>query len=177
MQVAEKKFSKDKILSKTFRSSRNHFRIVKTKLGKAAGFDGMYPEFLVHSGPRTRSWLAELFTDMMQSNLLPKSFKLTKIVALLKPGKSADLPESYRPIALLSVTLNQVIDRIVSPEQADFRNGRCCTDQVLTLTNFIEEGFQHKLKTGVVFVDLTATYDTVWKKPTIQTLAILYATC
>lgn len=34
----------------------------------------------------------------------------------------------------------------------------------MTLTNHIEAGFQRQLKTGVVFIDLTAAYDTVWKK-------------
>jgi hypothetical protein len=28
----------------------------------------------------------------------------------------------------------------------------------------IEAGFQHQLKTGAVFVDLTAAYDTVWRE-------------
>jgi len=31
----------------------------KTKLGKAAaGFDGIYPEFLKYTGPGTRKWLS-----------------------------------------------------------------------------------------------------------------------
>jgi hypothetical protein len=38
-----------------------------------------------------------------------------------------------------------------------------CTEQVLVLTSHIEACFQQKLKTGVVFIDLTAAYDTVWK--------------
>jgi hypothetical protein len=38
-----------------------------------------------------------------------------------------------------------------------------CTEQVLVLTSHIEACFQRKLKTGVVFIDLTAAYDTVWK--------------
>jgi hypothetical protein len=32
----------------------------------------------------------------------------------------------------------------------------------LALTSHIEAGFQRKLKTGVVFIDLTGAYDTVW---------------
>ena len=64
-------------------------------------------------------------------------------------------------------SLNRICDavnEVVPPEQAGFRIGRCCTDQVMSLTNYIESGYQHRLKTGVVFVDLTAAYDTVWKK-------------
>jgi len=47
-------------------------------------------------------------------------------------------------------------------EQAGFRQGRSTSDQVLALTTFIENGFQENLKTGTVFLDLTAAYDTVW---------------
>ncbi|KAJ8897529.1 hypothetical protein PR048_002876 [Dryococelus australis] len=130
---------------------------------------------------RNKIMASKAVTGMLQSNRLPKSFKSTKIVAVQKPGKPADLPESYRPIALLSVMLklferliynriSPVIDRIIPPVQVDFRNGRSCTDQILTLTNFIEEGFQRKLKTGVVFVDLTAACNTIWKKDLLYKL-------
>jgi hypothetical protein len=41
---------------------------------------------------------------------------------------------------------------------------------VLALTSYIESGFQKRLKTGVVFVDLTTAYDTVWKDGLIHKL-------
>ena len=41
-------------------------------------------------------------------------------------------------------------------------SGRSTCDQVLALSTFIENGFQLKQKTGAVFLDLTAAYDTVW---------------
>jgi hypothetical protein len=34
----------------------------------------------------------------------------------------------------------------------------------MALTSHIEAGFQHQLKTGAVFVDLAAAYDTVWRE-------------
>ena len=43
-------------------------------------------------------------------------------------------------------------------------SGRNATrDQVLTLTSYIESGFQIKLKTGAMLLDLGAAYDTVWQ--------------
>lgn len=149
--------------------------IAQTKTGKAAGLDEIYSEFIVHFGPKTRAWLAKFFTNCMMTNKLPKIFKQAKIIAIKKPGKPPELAESYRPIALLSTVLklferlmyNRICDKIneiIPPEQAGFRTGRSCTDQVLALTNFIENGFQLKLKTGLVLVDLTAAYDTIWKK-------------
>jgi hypothetical protein len=44
-----------------------------------------------------------------------------------------------------------------------FRKNLSYTEQVLALKSHIEAGFQRKLKTGVVFIDLTAAYDTVWR--------------
>ena len=56
------------------------------------------------------------------------------------------------------------MENILSDYQAGFRPERSCCDQVLALTTYIENGFQSNLKTGVVFLDLTAAYDTVWHK-------------
>lgn len=148
--------------------------LMDVKTGKSPGFDGIHPEFLVNCGNKTRKWLAAFFSHIMITGKLPKAFKKTKIIAVLKPGKSKDKPDSYRPIALLSccykllerLILNRLgskIHEITPIEQAGFRPSRSCTDQVLSLTTHIEAGFQQQLKTSVAFVDLTAAYDTVWK--------------
>ena len=47
------------------------------------------------------------------------------------------------------------------PEQAGFRPGKSCTSQLLNLTEHIEDGYEKRLITGAVFVDLSAAYDTV----------------
>ena len=54
------------------------------------------------------------------------------------------------------------MDAVVNVDQAGFRPERSTCDQVAALTTFIENGFQQNLKTGTVFLDLTAAYDTVW---------------
>ena len=43
-----------------------------------------------------------------------------------------------------------------------FRRGRSTVHQIVKLTNDIEESFEKRHKAGVVLVDLTAAYDTVW---------------
>ena len=47
------------------------------------------------------------------------------------------------------------------PEQAGFRPGKSCTSQLLNMTEHIEDGYEKRLITGAVFVDLSAAYDTV----------------
>ena len=96
-----------------------------------------------------------------------------KVIALLKPNKPVDDPKGYRPIALLCVPykimerllharLDPVIDPILPKEQAGFRRGKSTVDQVTLLTQDIEDSFQTGEKAGVVLLDLTAAYDTVW---------------
>ena len=57
--------------------------------------------------------------------------------------------------------ISPTVEGLLSPDQAGFRKGRS-TCEVAALTTFIKNGFQHNLKTGAVFLDLTAAYDTVW---------------
>ena len=73
------------------------------KNGKAAGEDGILPEFLKHMGIKGKFWLARLFSTVKNNNTLPKQWREAKVVAILKPGKPDDDPKSYRPISLLSV--------------------------------------------------------------------------
>ena len=85
------------------------------------------------------------------------------------PGR----PKRYRPIALLCVPykflerllhtrLDPVIDPQLPCEQTGFRRGRSTADQVTLLTQDIEDAFDAGEKAGVVLLDLSAAYDTVW---------------
>ena len=49
-------------------------------------------------------------------------------------------------------------------EQAGFREGRITTDQIILRTEDIVAGFQRKEKCGVVLIDFSAAYDTVWHR-------------
>ena len=55
------------------------------------------------------------------------------------------------------------MDAKLIPEQAGFRPGKSCTSQLLNLTptEHIEDGYEKRLITCAVFVDLSAAYDTV----------------
>lgn len=53
------------------------------------------------------------------------------------------------------------MDEKLIPQQAGFRPGKLCTGQIHNLTQTIENGYEAKKITGVVFIDLTAAYDTI----------------
>ena len=52
----------------------------------------------------------------------------------------------------------------VTMRKAGFRRGKSTVDQVLLLTQNNQDSFEAKKNAGAVFIDLTATYDTVWHR-------------
>jgi hypothetical protein len=112
--------------------------LLSVKPGKAAGLDGVYPEFIKNSGRKTKKWLVHLFNDILTTGKLPKLFKQAKIIAILKPGKDGTVASHYRPISLLSVVckilerlilqrIQPLIDAAVRVPQAGVRKNRNCT--------------------------------------------------
>lgn len=81
----------------------------KTKLGKSAGFDGIYPELLIYTGPG--KWLFQFHTDLITTSNLPKMFKKAKVIALLKPGK--DRSEAVSLLIITSKTLERLVLELV----------------------------------------------------------------
>jgi hypothetical protein len=59
--------------------------LLAVKFGQAAGFDGVYPEFIKNSGQRTKEWIVALFNDILKSGKIPKLFKCAKDITILKP--------------------------------------------------------------------------------------------
>ena len=142
------------------------------KNNKAAGLDDILCEQIKHLGSAALQWLLDVFNECMRTNIIPKIWRKSRVIALLKPCKDPASPNSYRPISLLCHTytlferliLNRVasfVDEHLIPEQAGFRPGKSCTSQLLNLTQFIEDGYEEGIITGAAFVDLSAAYDTV----------------
>ncbi|CAH1258394.1 Hypp2004 [Branchiostoma lanceolatum] len=142
------------------------------KNNKAAGLDDILCEQIKHFGPLALQWLLDMLNQSLSTNRIPKIWRKSRVIALLKPGKDPSIPKNYRPISLLCHTyklferliLNRIaplVDELLIPEQAGFRPGKSCTGQLLNLTQYIEDGYEKGLITGAVFVDLSAAYDTV----------------
>ena len=84
-------------------------------------------------------------------------------------------PKSYQPISLFCVPykilerliytrVKPFIDPLFPKEQAGFRCGKSTVDQVVLLTQNIDDSFEAKMKAGAVFFNLTAAYDTGWHR-------------
>ena len=145
------------------------------KPGKAQGPDSIFPELLIHAGPGLKSWLRGLLSSYLRQLKIPKAWRRALVFAILKPSKPVEDPQSYRPISLLCVSykilerliynrVEPIVDPSFPKEQARFRHGKSTLDEVILLARTNEDSFEAKKKTGAVFVDLTAAYDTVWHR-------------
>lgn len=145
-------------------------KIMKNK--KAAGIDGIMTEQIKQLGPVAKKWLLNIFNNCIENNTIPVEWLKSHVVALLKPGKSPNDANNFRPVSLLCHThklfermvLNRIsnkIDRKLIKQQAGFRAGKSCTGQILNLVEEIQKGYENKVITGAGFFDLSADYDTV----------------
>lgn len=174
VRCQKKQLQENDTFSSPFTMDDLNVAIKQMKTGKAAGLDNMHAEFFKVFDVKVLEWLLHLYNDILRSGNIPKIFKKSKILAVVKPGKPGQDPADYRPISLLCIPfkilerlilnrLDPFLDEKFPIEQAGFRKNRSCEDQVLALTTFIENGFQHQLKTFIVAIDLSSAYDSVWR--------------
>ena len=66
--------------------------------------------------------------------------------------------------------MSPVVEQRLIKEQAGFRTAKSCTNQLLNLTQHIEDGYLRGMINGAAFVDISAAYDTVNHRIRIQKL-------
>ena len=112
----------------------------------------------------------------MDKMKIPLLWKKSTIVPVVKPGKDASLPASYRPIALTS-NLCKIMEQMVktrlmwylnkhnllSPGQSGFRANRSTTDHLVSLETSISNALLNKEYQVCVFLDLEKAYDMLWR--------------
>ena len=144
----------------------------ETKVGKAAGMDGVRAEMLKKGGVSVLEWLVRLFNVCFLLSVVPVDWVCACIVPLFK-GKG-DVCEccNYRGISLLSVVgkvygrvlINRIRDRteqVISEVQGGFRRGRGCMDQVFIVRQICEKYLAKGKNVYFAFMDLEKAYDRV----------------
>ncbi|PVD27306.1 hypothetical protein C0Q70_12461 [Pomacea canaliculata] len=105
-------------------------------------------------------------------------WKLGYLVKLPKEGELTQC-RNWREITLLSIPskvltkiilerLKTALDRRLRQEQAGFRRGKSCTDQIATLRIIIEQSIEWQSPLYITFVDFEKAFDsvdreTIWK--------------
>ena len=134
------------------------------------GLDLIENEALKGAGEFLAPGLAELFNGCLRQGVFPASWKVARLITILKKKElDQEDPSSYRPICLLtglSKLLEKVLKtRILStcefhPKQYGFRRGNNTTDAVkdlLTTCKTTKE--RHAV---VIFIDIEAAFDSLW---------------
>ena len=160
----------DSFSQRAFTASLQHL-----KPGKAPGPDSICSELILHVGAALKSWLRDFLSSCLRRLKIPKIWRRALVVVIPKPAKPVGDSKIYRLTSVLCVPykilerliyarVKPLIDPLLPKEQAGFRRGKSTVDQVVLLTQNIEDSFEAKKKAGAVFVDLTAAYDTVWHR-------------
>ena len=160
---------------------KSEFEVALCMMKKAGaeGPDGIAPLFLQNLGDAGKDWLLDCCNRSWRSGVSPQSWRDATIVPVPKPGKAPGKIDSNRPIALTSV-IAKLMERMVanrlqhvaeaaglwSPDQAGFRAQRSSMDQVLRLTQGVDDGFQRSKpadRTVLALLDFSKAYDRVWR--------------
>ena len=152
--------------------------INRLKNNKSPGTDQIPAEILKHGGPKLREKLTNLCNLCWKEQQVPEEWKKGIIIKLPKKGNLCCCG-NWRGITLLSVPgkvlclillerLKIGLDSLIRNEQAGFRPGRSCCDQIFTLRNIIEQCIEYQNSICLNFVDFKKAFDsihrdTLWK--------------
>ena len=98
---------------KSFEWNEVEKAIVKAKLRKAPGLDGVNAEILRAIWRANPGWVVSMFDACLRDGCFPSEGKKARVVILPKsPEKPRSDPASYRPISLLPV-LGKTLERLM----------------------------------------------------------------
>jgi exonuclease III len=148
------------------------------KTNKAAGIDGIPAELLKADIDVTAEILQPLFSGIWTSETIPDDWKRGVIVKIPKKGDLSNC-KNWRGINLLCVTskvfcsiiLNRMMSELegsIRREQAGFRPGRSCVDQINSLRIIIEQSVEMRSRLYMLFIDFQVAFDSlnrdcIWK--------------
>jgi hypothetical protein len=148
--------------------------ISKLSTGKAAGGDGIPPEFLKTGSEVILKELTDLFKLIWEEEQVPKDFRDGTIVHLYKRKGDRSSCDNHRGITLLSVAgkvlarvllhrLQVHLDKIqlIPESQCGFRPERGTTDMVFSLRQLQEKCREQQEELYLIFIDLTKAFDSV----------------
>ena len=141
---------------------------------KAAGLDEITAEFMKVGGQTIISTLTILLNTCWTSEMVPDKWSKGIIVKLPKTGNLTDC-NNWRGIGLLSIPakilstillnrLRSAVDVTLREEQAGFRAGRSCTEQILTLKNIPDQCIEFQKPIVINFNDFKKAFDSVHRE-------------
>ncbi|XP_067411321.1 uncharacterized protein [Emydura macquarii macquarii] len=145
--------------------------IKKLKNNKAPGKDNLNAE-LFKTDPETAAGILEpLFRTVWTEACVPEDWTKGVIIKIPKKDTLSDC-NNWRGITLLSIPskilakviigrLSTAVNETLRKEQAGFRKGRSCTEQIFALRNIIEQSAEWQRQLHVNFIDFEKAFDSV----------------
>ena len=141
------------------------------KNGKAPGIDNLNAELFKANPIITANILQPLFCDIWRQSKNPTEWNKGKIIKIPKKGDLSNC-NNWRGITLLSIPskilakiiikrISNAIDSKLRNEQAGFRKGKGCIDQIFILRNIIEQCNEWQRQLHINFVDFEKAFDSL----------------
>jgi len=158
--------------------------IKNLKNSKAPGKDLITNQLIKTLPTKATLYLILIYNSILRLGYYPEAWKHAQVKMILKPGKSANEPRSYRPISLLS-GLSKIFERLllkrlfkvdlfkkaIPLHQFGFRKEHGSEQQIARVTQFILEAFERKEYCSAVFLDISEAFDRVWHEGLLLKLA------
>ena len=151
-------------------------------ISKASGPDGISNRILRECADSLCVPLARLFNMSFQSGTFPASWKTANVVPIYKKNDRQKV-SNYRPVSLLC-TLSKVMERIVhtrlyehcvsnnllTDKNSGFKRCDSTVNQLVFITNKINEALDKKSDACLVFLDISKAFDKVWHRGLLHKL-------
>ena len=145
--------------------------IKSLKNNKAPGSDNLNTELFKSDAETAANILEPLFRKIWVEAYVPEDWTKGIIIKIPKKGALSDC-NNWRGITLLLIPskvlakviigrLYEAVDIILRKEQAGFRKGRNCTEQIFALRNIIEQCTEWQRQLYINFIDFEKAFDSV----------------
>nr|VZI36913.1 unnamed protein product [Spirometra erinaceieuropaei] len=149
---------------------------------KAPGEDGIHAEIFRFCVDTLAPRLYELIEQAWRVEVVPDDWDLAILVPILKKGDKTRC-ENSRGINLIDIAAKifhiVILRRFhaarvsrTRPNQAGFRAGRGCADQIFTLRRILEFRHSYQQPTAVCFSDFVNTFDSVHRESLWRIMAL-----
>ena len=148
--------------------------ILSLKNGKTPGQDNLNVELFKADPEFAAQALQPLFAAIWEVKQQPDDWTEGVIVKIPKKGALSNC-NNWRGITLLSVPskilakliimrISEAVDQRLRKEQAGFRKGRGCMDQIFTLRNIIEQCTEWQRQLYINYVDFEKAFDSIHRE-------------
>ena len=146
----------------------------KVKNNTAPGLDGLTKRHLVNLDYYSRGVLLRWYNTILTTGIIPKQWKVSKVIFIPKVGKSQALIQNWRPISLTNIMF-RIFDKIIANRVAQileqeqlldsaqhgFRNQRGIETYFSAFFTRVDELKLRGRKVGLVSLDFSKAFDKV----------------